>query len=139
VSEPFEIINETASMMEGLRNGEPITKEAAGVLLDKIATLRSYTFKAVRMDFYNELRDAADVGFVKLVEVRDGLNQLHADLQQYPERDSRKIEKASFAAVLGDDIELSRDDIAMLKRRYDDRIERLALALNEGLHKPRYS
>ena len=93
-------------------------------------------FIKVRVDHYNEMRSAADLGFEVLVARRNALTEVAQKLPQYPERDSRSMKQQKHGVL--DGIPLDNGDVADLARTYDERIKRLAEALNVNLHKPRY-
>lgn len=84
---------------------------------------------AVRVDHYNEIMHAADLGFVATVRRRDALRKLMDSLPSYPEREAGKM-KSATALLLNDDIEVEREDVAAMWRRADDQVKRLAAAMN---------
>jgi hypothetical protein len=82
----------------------------------------------VRVDHYNELMDAADLGFEILVMRRMALAKLMNDMGHHPERDASKMKAESLVCVR--DIPLMREDVVELWRRADAKVKRVADALN---------
>ncbi|PZR79401.1 MAG: hypothetical protein DI537_41115 [Stutzerimonas stutzeri] len=83
----------------------------------------------VRVDYYNDLMEAADLGYVVLVQRRMALAKMMNEISQYPERDASKM-KPEHVLMLGEDVVLTRDDIGQLWRRADAQLKRLAEAMN---------
>ncbi len=76
----------------------------------------------IRGDLYEELEAAAAVGFTTLREKRDRLNEL---MNQMAQKDDHHF--------VDDDIPLDFDDIRALWIQADNRLRRLAEALNHRL------
>lgn len=82
----------------------------------------------VRVEHYNEIMDAADIGFVAMVRRRDTLKALMDRMPYYPERDASKMK--ALEPFMFEGVEISRDDVADMWRRAEDKLKRLASAMN---------
>lgn len=83
--------------------------------------------RSMRVDHFNEFRDAAVVGFHALKEKLKSLDALIKGSSNDEE------------FILHDDIPLNKDDLWALRHRTQDKLTALAEALNSTYSEPRFS